>query len=79
MPYVALFTVAADVRNGRPPFDATKQFQPFMISTSMSEKFKGAENPLRTELGHPNTMEAMFNLILLRSLSADTTISDYFT
>ena len=77
MPHVALFTVAADARNGRPPYDSSVNFQPFMLATSMSSAFKGADNPLRTDVGHPNTMESMFDLILLRSLTADTTLSEY--
>ena len=77
MPHVALFSVAADARNGRPPYDASVQFQPFMISSSMSSNFKGLENPLRTDIGHQNMMESMFDLVLLRSLAANTTLSDY--
>ena len=77
MPYVALFTVAADARNGRPPYDASIQFQPFMLSTSLSANFKGEGNPLRTDFGHQNTMESMFDLMLLRSLSANTTLGEY--
>ena len=78
-PFVALFAVAADNRNARPPFDTAKEYQPFMMATSLSSEFKGAQNPLRTQFGHPNTMESMFNLILLRSLISDTTMKDYIT
>ena len=78
-PFVALFAVAADVRNARPPHDITKDYQPFMIASSLSSEFKGSQNPLRTQFGHPNTMESMFNLILLRSLVTDTTMKDYIT
>ena len=79
MPYVALFTVAADVRNGRPPYNASKAFQPFMMATSLSSHFKGAGNPLRTDHGHPNAMEDMFDLVLLRSLINNTSISEFLT
>ena len=79
MPHVALFTVAGDIRNGRPPYDATKQFQPFMVSSSLSRDFKGASNPLRTDMGPDETMISMFDLTLLRSLMTNTTIKEELT
>ena len=77
--YVAMFTVAGDIRNGRPPYDATKQFQPFMVSSSMSDDFKGAKNPWRIDMGPENTMKAMFDLLLLRSVWTNTTAKEDLT
>lgn len=79
MPYVAVFAVSNDIRNGRTPYDARKPFQPFMVSTSMSDAFKGADNPLRTEFGPDNTMKSMFDLTLLRALMQDTTANEMLT
>ena len=77
--HVAMFTVAGDIRNGRPPYDATKQFQPFMVSTSMSDEFKGVNNPLRTDIGPYSTMQSMFDMILMRSLWSNTTAGQDLT
>ena len=77
--HVAMFTVAGDIRNGRPPYDAAKQFQPFMVASSMSAEFKGADNPLRTDMGPDSTMQSMFDLILLRSLWSNTTLGENLT
>ena len=75
MPYVAVFTVETDDRNVVPPNVQAMSFQPFMLATSMSEEFKGSGNPNRTEFGPEDTMKAMFDVNLLRSTLADTTLS----
>ena len=74
MPYVALFTVEADDRNVIPPHTRARSFQPFMLATSMSEEFKGSENPKRRDFGPEEMMRSMFDVNLIRSILVDTTL-----
>ena len=78
MPYAAVVAVKADARNEEQPSEKAWSFQPFMVMTSADDDFKGSANPLRDETDCPEeTLRALFDFNLLKSVMQNTTVNEY--